>query len=136
MSKKKDETEPRWTPIRRGATYCSPACGCKCTYAAYLLARRRALRLARRLGPGFVAHVWENAGWHYEALIDGAPVRIEVHGSHYPSGKPSFMAFVHNRFVSESDNPDEALNRSMGMLIEAYNDFGNAIRMVEQARGK
>ncbi len=69
-----------WTPRRRGAIYCSPACGGNCTYADYLAAIKASHKLAAGCGAGYTAHVWENLGWHHEAKSpDG---RIQVHPSH------------------------------------------------------
>lgn len=62
----------RWSPIRRGITYCSPGCGGGCTHAAFVQATADAEALAKRLGPSWVPHVWENLGWHYEAKLEVA----------------------------------------------------------------
>lgn len=59
-----------WTPRRRGAFYCSPACGGGCTLAQYRAVKAHAAALVARLGSGWTAHVWENLGWHYSARRD------------------------------------------------------------------
>lgn len=55
----------RWSPVRAGATYCSPACGNGCTWADYGKAVLAAASLATELGDGWEPEVWENLGWHY-----------------------------------------------------------------------
>jgi hypothetical protein len=64
-----------WKPVRRGDIYCAPACGCGCTYQAYLRAVAAAKKLAKEL-PGFKPHVWENVGWHYSVVAHGGRVSV------------------------------------------------------------
>jgi hypothetical protein len=68
-----------WAPIRKGPIYCSPGCGGKCTWAAHLQAKREAARLAKRLGPGWTPHVWENLGWHWKVQKGPLSIRAEKH---------------------------------------------------------
>lgn len=56
-----------WTPKRRGAIYCAPACGMGCTWIAFNAASCAASNLARSLGDAWEPDVWENLGWHYAA---------------------------------------------------------------------
>ncbi len=54
-------------PVLKGAIYCSPWCGFKCTKAAYDDAKRSAGELRDYLGSKrWKPRVWENMGWHYE----------------------------------------------------------------------
>ncbi len=64
----------RWTPIRDGAVYCSPACGGKCTMEDFEWATKEAEKLARLMGDGWEPHVWENLGWHYRVTNGVAAV--------------------------------------------------------------
>jgi len=59
-----------WKPHRYvwGDIYCSPACGYGCTREAFEQAQEGARLLVEELGPGFKPRVWENLGWHYEAV--------------------------------------------------------------------
>lgn len=57
----------RWTPVRNGRVFCSPACGGRCTFAEYTKANKDAENLARTLGAGWKPRVWENLGWHFSA---------------------------------------------------------------------
>lgn len=65
-----------WTPRRRGPIYCSPVCGSDCTWAAYQSALKLSAALAKRLGKGWDAHVWENCGWHY--VLYKGPLSVHV----------------------------------------------------------
>lgn len=69
---------PDWKPRLRGAIYCSPACGGRCTRQAYLQAVRNAATLVVTLkGDGWEPVVIENQGWHYRAI--SGPIQV------YPS---------------------------------------------------
>ncbi|MEB7891012.1 hypothetical protein NGK36_17215 [Hafnia alvei] len=63
-----DEFNKRWVPVLRGKIYCSPACGFGCTKEQYDRAMVAAESLARRLGEGWMAKVWENGSWNYSAV--------------------------------------------------------------------
>lgn len=70
----------RWKPVRRGAIYCSPACGGGCTYEAYLQATIAAHKLALQCGTGFTPRVWENLGWHYAANSKSNQIKVHPYG--------------------------------------------------------
>lgn len=77
MKKKKSSpTCDRWKPVRRGEIYCSPGCGRNCTYEEFLKASLESEKLARRCGPNFEPHVWENLGWHYSAVSKNNSIKI------------------------------------------------------------
>ncbi len=90
MKKSKPKCD-RWKPVRRGDVYCSPACGYDCKHEAFLLAHLNAERLARRCGPDWKPHVWENLGWHYAATSAGN--FIKVHPSKALVGRPHYTVF-------------------------------------------
>ena len=80
-SKKVVEDEiDRWKPVLRGKIYCSPACGggvqFGCTKWAHDAAVRNAAKLAARMGPEWTPRVWENLGWHYEAVGKGGYLKV------------------------------------------------------------
>jgi hypothetical protein len=77
MRTKKTEIdqEKLWTPVRRGKTYCSSACGSGCTVREHQRAVRDADALVKKLrGTGWRAVVWENLGWHFRAV--SGPVQV------------------------------------------------------------
>lgn len=70
-----------WKPIRRGARYCSPACGYGCTHAAYMEARKRAKHLLSIMKTsGWEIDVWENLGWHYALRHKKLEISLHVSG--------------------------------------------------------
>lgn len=79
MSKKKPPPQQnRWVAVRKGPIYCAPACGAKCTYAAFKRMSEFAVDLAKRLGPGWRPHVWENMGWYCSAISVRGNAKWEV----------------------------------------------------------
>jgi hypothetical protein len=72
-----------WTPrLQPGGVYCSPSCGCRCTWADFEWATAQAKVLAERLGDGWRPHVHENGGWWWLAVKGQTPLHAglaEVH---------------------------------------------------------
>lgn len=107
--------EPRWTPILNGETYCSPACGCGCTKAAYDTAVSDSLKLATELGVGWQPDVWENCNWYYRAFRLIGADRVEV----YPNRADSTFSCYFNgikQFIGRGDTPNEAF---MNAVVDA-----------------
>lgn len=98
-----------WKPQRRGKAYCSPACGFGCTWEAYQLAVKQSAALARRLGKGWRARIWENGNWYW-SVNDSTEV-IAIHAY----GKKKYTAYVNHRngtsgnFVVEGTTPHKAV---------------------------
>jgi len=112
--------DKRWTPVRRGSIYCSPACGGDCTFDAYQVALKNAAKLAECLGPDWRGDVWENLGWHYRAL--SACKRIKVNPNHWGGKNPeSYSAFLGapdfpgGKWAVSGKTPEEAVK-----LVIAY----------------
>lgn len=64
---------------RKGERFCCPGCGRGCTWDEYLRAVKAAKKLIDRLGPGWVARVWDNLGWHYSAELAEARLSVSVY---------------------------------------------------------
>ena len=73
-----------WKPVRKGATYCSSACGGQCTRADYEKANEAGkLVLASLKNPkGWRVRVWENLGWHV-SICKG---EMSIHWAKYSRG--------------------------------------------------
>lgn len=96
-----------WRPVRRGKIYCAPACGVDCTLEDYTAALRNGAKLARALGPGWKPRVWENCGWHFEAIhATGFVVHASV-GVHGPASYWADM-IVDGRQYHSSSYPSAA----------------------------
>lgn len=115
------KTSLRWTPVRSGALYCSPACGGRCTHSEFMDATRGAEKLAASLGPRWKPHVWENLGWHYSAHLDhrvGRALTFEVHSG------PNFWADLQIgglQFHAHGRTARKAAELAIGSLTNAMN---------------
>jgi len=63
-----------WIPKRKGAYYCSSACGGRCTWEAYQQAKTEARKAIKILGAGWKARVFENMGWHW--TVTRGPISV------------------------------------------------------------
>jgi hypothetical protein len=104
---KKNPKPLSWTPRRRGATYCAPACGGRCTWAAHQQAETDAKQLAETLGAGWKPRVWENLGWHFSA--EREVIAVHKHGADYTA---IFNGPGHS-VVGRSRSPRLAVKRAL-----------------------
>lgn len=103
-----------WEPVSRGDAYCSPRCGFGCTKAGYDRAVAEASALAIRLGDGWAPSVWENAGWHYEAVNGIARVKPELtqkifRGESEVERYSAWIDFPGKQFIQHADTAEDAL---------------------------
>lgn len=108
-----------WDPVRRGDVYCAPACGRRCTIQEYEAAVASGAALAKRLGRGWTSRVWENLGWHCNAVSPCG--RLKVHGA-----RGHYTAFLSERgdigglFSGQATTPHaavaEAVEKAKGAL--------------------
>lgn len=82
-----------WKPILRGKTYCSSACGSRCTKEAFDEATRLAGELCRLLGKGWTPRVHENLGWHASV--------IDASGCWYVAIYPGAFSTSYTAFLGE-----------------------------------
>lgn len=117
-----------WSPTRKGAAYCSPACGAGCTWDAYLKAHDGAQKLADKLGPDWEPHVWENLGWHWSARRGG----LKVHPHIYNGKIESYCAFLGEdgsdggKWAETAKTPRKAIKKVFAVAMKQV-DFLTAI---------
>lgn len=119
-------TNDRWTPVRRGERYCSPACGGGCTFAAFEEATKAACNLLAECStlPGtWRFRVWENLGWHF-SVNNGNGISI------HPNMRGDFTAFINFGAVVDSGlwtargtTPREALQNAADVDGAAANAY-------------
>ncbi len=146
-----DKPDPRWVPIRRGAIYCSPACGFDCKHADYLKAIENGDKLAglcSKAGYGrfWVRRVHENMGWHFEAHTTNAGLRdasITVHkysGTKY-SGT-NYWADIqveYLQFEAHGNTPKLAIEAALAKAqckLALINGLFESLRVAEVVRKK
>ena len=115
MMQKSVKTPLSWDPVAHGKVYCAPACGAGCTKAAFNAATRAGKALAKRLGKGWKATVWENMGWHYAAISECG--RWKVHPSLHRGKVVGYMAFLGSpghggRWVEHGKTPQSAIKNT------------------------
>jgi hypothetical protein len=107
-------SERNWVPVRRGDTYCSPACGGRCTWTEYLKAKYKAEELVKELGPGWKERVHENLGWYWGA--EDSTTCLNVSPSTHKGRVQGYSAYLNEagqgpggRWVGEGKTPKAAV---------------------------
>jgi len=121
-----------WKPVRRGPIYCSPGCGAKCTYKAYLKAKRDADYLAKSLGKDWKPEVWENLGWHYQAVRSFVHVVPHKRDRHDGSRFTCYFNAA-KQFVERGETPKLAFKRALEAARKHLVMLGLQIKEVEDA---
>ncbi len=122
----KPTTSLRWTPIRKGNIFCSPACGGKCTFAAYQLAKTNGDKLAKELGKNWKGRVWENLGWHYKAVLKGMDCNVHCHGD---ASYWADLNFGGTQFEANRESPSEAVNAALAKARAVIAEASNFLLM-------
>lgn len=124
----------RWTPVRRGAIYCSPACGGGCTHQAYLEAQVQAQEMLDALGgPTTGGNAWEkrvheNLGWY-------GSVRLVINGqvvAQLQKNRNGYSCYIESnpQFVADGETPRDAVQRALLKLEcvkQSITLFGHAV---------
>lgn len=137
MPKKSPEPKPverDWTPVRRkDGTYCSPACGGKCTHQDYLEAKAMAEDIARQLGPKWKVHVHENLGWFGCAYLgdDPAICPCSVRKDKGLTSSPTpYHALMFNRYSGCGRTPLIAVKNAFLGFQQEVNENTNAYTFI------
>ena len=110
-----------WTPVHSGPIYCSPACGGKCTWNAYMKAYVESEQLATELGPRWMNGCHENLGWHVCARHRTANVTI------CPTGPNQYTCYM-GQWCAQGKTPREALHSAAQQAINTANDIFNMLK--------
>jgi len=99
----------RHMPVRKGEKYCSPACGFGCTWASYQRAVEESEALARRLGKGWVSHLWENGTWYWSVKDSTGLLDLHQHGKRLFRVYAWRLIGTSANFVVEGTTPEKAV---------------------------
>ena len=110
-----------WVAIRKGTTYCAPACGGGCTHAEYTKANRLADKLIKKcekeVGGKWRKNIHENLGWHYSvSLIGGGG--ITIHEYIYPESTSYSVGFGGGTPAQVSIHHTQEKGKSIKQLVE------------------
>lgn len=84
----------RWKAVRKGKTFCAPACGCGCTVAEHAAVVKKAHAAAKVLGNGWRVNVWENLGWHSSAQKGSVSIFLnDDHCAVMSNSSPQIVAY-------------------------------------------
>lgn len=115
-------TKLSWTPVRRGAIYCAPACGRGCTFAEYQHAVKSGKKLAATLGTGWTSSVSENLGWFYEATSPCGRMRVSpLEDRRGKLGPPKVLIYHADLGGMVDDSPGQWIGEG-GTPTEAVRD--------------
>lgn len=98
-----------WDPVSSGGVYCAPACGRDCTKEEHDRACGAAIRMTQNLGLGWTMRVWENLGWHHEAISSCGRIKVSPTANGYVAflGSPDSDG---GRWAECGDSPREAID--------------------------
>lgn len=131
----------RWQAVRKGKTYCAPACGRGCTHNEYLGALRLGKATLKLLkNPfGWKVRVWENLGWHV-ALQKGG-MNLHIHNYDSPrvtysvlfssdggTGGESFWTMKDSD--SHGSDPNVVINRQLRIAEKFIRQCSKAVEQV------
>ena len=106
-------------PVLIGDTYCSPACGFRCTKAAYDEACAKGEELATQLGSDWKSDVWENCAWHYAAQHTKENIRVYYHSD------DGYTCYYNGpkQQVARAADPVLAFNAAVDLMKELREDI-------------
>lgn len=106
--------------------------------AAEAQAREEADRLVARLGPGWVARVWENLGWYYQARLTSGDHTIHVYpsttGSHLRGGwlVRAYSASFDYKSWSDAKTPEGAVIEMIKEVRAEYEALGAVLAKAQR----
>jgi hypothetical protein len=117
-----------WEPVLDGKIYCAPACGHRCTKAAFDLATAAADKLCADLGPGWKPRMNENMGWYYSAVSPCGRWKVHPHAF---GGDVSYTAFLGDAgagggyWAESGDTPQAAIVNAWKVAKAAINEWAS-----------
>jgi hypothetical protein len=132
---RKHSSEANWKPVRKGAIFCSPACGGGCTRADYLRAVQGAKQMRNQLrGHGWQVVTVEGDSWNVKAASGPLTILSDYRGK---GGKVRYACSMGGNLPGyvTFDEPNEAVeytvnhciagaDMGLGMLFDACSVSG------------
>lgn len=134
MKNKTKEDRFAAKPVRKGKFYCSPWCGFDCLWEHFQNATKKAQELCEKLGPAWEPRVWENTGWHWQAVLverDNAGDAVFVSGpsQHYDRGNYWCEVNTSNKqFIVHHKSPVKGICLA---ILEAHRHAKKVLAMTE-----
>lgn len=121
----------RWEPVLQGTVYCSPACGRGCTRKQYDTAVADAAALVKQLGTGWTPRVWENLGWHYEAVASEGRLTVSQYVPGHYSAHLHYEPDEGIKWSAEGTTPEGAVQ---AVLAKAQNEIDRILVGISTVR--
>jgi hypothetical protein len=136
----------RWSPVRKGKTFCSPGCGHGCTHAQYLAAVKAAEACLKRMTTkGWKVRVHDNLGWFW--CLEHESGLLTVSGGQLPYGqnpKKGFHAMLSSTKDSGAcdtawydtehfDDPNEAVTHRLQLAASYIERIAGPLRLLKTA---
>lgn len=134
----KKQTMRDWTPVRKGAIFCSPACGGGCKREDYEIAIIKANALAKRctkeIGGEWVIHVHENLGWHWSVIQKKTNIKISKggYGNYYAAAFAGGTPIQVSLHPQTFDSPKEAYDAQVNLVKKEANKWNSIINNITQ----
>lgn len=124
------KTHLDWKAKRNGRFYCAPACGGRCTWAAYQKAKAESARVATLLGAGWKPRVDENLGWHW-SVVDATGM-LDVSSP----GPNSYMTILAARYVGHGKTPQLSINAACKQAKPELSVLKKTVAVIESVLEK
>lgn len=124
-----------WTPVKMESVYCSPACGCGCRLDDHNKAVDRAAKLTASLRGDWRPRVWENMGWHGEAIFENEEHDFIIKVSESRGGIYWCHLNAPKQIVAESNDPQAAVDTAIAeykLHIEKMKNIEDVLSTLEE----
>jgi hypothetical protein len=137
----KNRNDITWTPVLRGETYCSPACGSGCTKSNYDHAVKKGGELKKRLmGRNWKIHIVENMCWFFYAT--SGPLQVyETDGKFYcmcsdePNGQNGSLVWTSSCITHTFKDPNAAVKDTLNAVHKAIDKLIHVENLAKRAAG-
>lgn len=110
-----------WKPRKHGDVYCSPSCGGGCKHNAYLKAKLKSSKLAKKLGKGWKPIVTENLGWHWNVVCG----KVAVYEAH-----AGYKACIANQYWQHGGTARDAINAVLLAMRSHINELSDQLEEI------
>ena len=123
MEKKYNWSNPSprdWNPVEKSdGTFCSTACGNKCTKSAYNKAVSDGSKLVLTMGIDWSVIIWENCDWYYRVVKKLSNTSAEIY---YKKNSDDYACYIQSnpQFIGKNKDPQIAYKEACGLFLEHY----------------
>lgn len=105
--------------MNRSDRKCAKWCGRGCTVGMYLDAKEKGAALAKKLGKGWKPRIFENLGWHYEAVDKSGFWKVHATSPGCPADS-QYIAYLGGLFHGFGGTPKSAIENTIEVFREQF----------------